>query len=125
MSFTKKNVSHLEKETLSNKNYRKVIYTVPNQMQLVIMSIPKNKDIHREVHPKTTQFIRIEKGTALATIGSKRKRQYTLTDGDSIIIPPNTFHRVQNVGKNPLKLYTIYTPPEHKPGLVQKRRPKK
>ncbi|HMP28365.1 MAG TPA: cupin domain-containing protein [Saprospiraceae bacterium] len=110
--------SHLniENETLKNTDYRRVIYTVPKNMQLVLMSIPKGKDIPSEIHPHTTQFIRIEKGLGIATIDGK---EYGLGDGIELIIPPGFKHRIQNVGKTPLKLYTIYTPPEHRAGLVQ------
>lgn len=114
---------NIEKKSISNKAYRKVIETTP-QMQLVLMSIPVGSDIHMEKHKKTTQFIRIEKGTGQAIImKGKTKKRYTLKDGDSIVIHPNTYHQIKNKGKTPLKLYALYSPPEHKPNLVQKNRP--
>jgi mannose-6-phosphate isomerase-like protein (cupin superfamily) len=110
----------IEKETIKNRDYRRVIYTVPKSMQLVLMSISRGQDIPTEIHPHTTQFIRIEKGLGIATIDGK---EYALGDGVAITIPPGAKHRIQSVGKTPLKLYTIYTPPEHKPGLTQRNRP--
>jgi mannose-6-phosphate isomerase-like protein (cupin superfamily) len=111
---------NIEKKTISNKNYRKVLYTT-DQTQLVVMNIPVSGDIPSEVHPKTTQFIRIEKGSGQITVGSKK---YSVLDGDSVIIPANTRHYVKNTHKSaPLLLYTIYSPPEHPPGLVQKTSP--
>ena len=113
----------VEKKTISNKAYRKVIHTTP-QMQLVLMSIPVGSDIHMEKHKNTTQFIRIEKGKAQGiTIKNGKKYKYSLKDGDSVTVSPNTYHQIVNKGKTPLKLYTLYSPPEHKPNLVQKNRP--
>lgn len=109
--------NNIKREVSLNKNYRNVVYTVPDSMQLVLMNIPVNQGIPSEIHPHTTQLIRIEKGTALITI---RKTKYQLETNDTIIIPPNTKHRVENIGNTTLKLSTIYTHPEHKDGLIQK-----
>ena len=110
---------NIEKDTLRNNYYRKVEYSVDGKMQLVLMSIPPKQDIHTEIHHDTAQFIRIEKGLGIATINGKH---YGLSDGTSIIVPPHAEHRIENVGNAPLKLYTIYSKPEHKPKLVQKTR---
>lgn len=107
---------NIENATMENTDYRRIIYTVPNSFQLVLMSIPAGGNIHMEKHSKTTQFIRVEKGLGLAEIDG---RYYALGEGVSITIPPNTYHYIENVGKKPLKLYTIYTPPEHPPNLVE------
>lgn len=107
----------LEKATLTNKNYRKVLQTTKN-MQLVLMCIVD--EIPEETHPHTSQFIRVEKGVAKVTIDGQVKK---LKDGDACIVPPGAKHRVQNAGPEELKLYTIYTPPEHADGLIQKKRP--
>lgn len=109
---------NIEKKTLNNSNYRKVLFTTP-QMQLVVMNIKKNQDIPKEKHSKTTQFIRIEKGDAMVEIGNSK---YYLKDNDSIIIPAGTWHYVKNTGTTTLKLYTIYSPPEHPDGLTQKNK---
>lgn len=110
---------NIEKDTITNSYYRDVEYTVDGKMQLVLMSIPPNQDIHMETHPDTAQFIRVEKGLGIATING---RYYGLSDGHAIIIPPRTPHRIETVGKTPLKLYTIYSKPEHKNNLIQKTR---
>ncbi len=109
----------LEVNTIKNTNYRKVIETTKN-MQLVLMSLKPLEDIPEEVHSKTTQFIRVEKGEILTVVDKVRK---IIKAGQSIIIPPGSVHYVQATGKQPAKLYTIYTPPEHKPDLLQKVKP--
>jgi mannose-6-phosphate isomerase-like protein (cupin superfamily) len=111
----------IEKKTLSNNNYRKVFHTT-KQQQLVVMSLPVGDDIPIEKHPHTTQFIRIEQGIAQAIVDGKK---YRLIDGDVIIIPQNTEHYIKNIGSNTLKLYTIYSPPEHPVNTVQKKNPKR
>lgn len=111
---------NIEKATLNNKNYRKVINTTPNQ-QLVLMSLKPNVEIGMEKHQKTTQFIRIESGKGLAIINGKKIK---LQDGSIVVIPPNTLHNIINTSKTKrLQLYTIYSPPEHKDGLIQKDKP--
>ncbi len=121
---------NIEKETIKNTDYRRVLYTVPKSMQLVLMSIPPKQNIHNEVHSHTSQFIKVESGLGIISVSQKRnaskseKKNYALGSGVSVIIPPGTWHKIESVGKTPLKLYTIYTPPEHRPGLIQKNRPK-
>lgn len=95
--------------TLENIYYRRVLSTTPTQ-QLVVMSLNPKEEIGLEVHPYITQFIRIEQGKALAVMDDTF---YELEDDDVIVIPPNTLHNIANVGKNKLKLYTIYSPPNH------------
>lgn len=104
----------LEKQTIKNKNYRKVIFTT-KQLQLVLMSLDKGQYIKRETHSKTTQFIRVEKGKAIVSLG---KRRYILKAGDAIVIPSKTSHELKAISK--LKLYSIYSPPEHPRNLIQK-----
>ncbi len=108
----------IEKKTLANRNYRNVIYT-NEVMQMVLMSLEENEDIPFETHDGS-QFIRVEKGVASVILNKKR---YTLRDGDSIIIDPGTRHYVKNIGNDVLKLYSIYTPPEHPKGTVHRRQP--
>jgi len=120
-------VVNIEDETLNNKNYRKVLYTSSNLkgMQLVVMNLKPEEEIGMEKHPSTDQFIRVEKGEATVIIGKIKKELYTLKDTDAIVIPANTWHNVINVSHTRnLKMYTIYTPPEHDPGTVQKIKPK-
>jgi len=101
---------NIEKLTINNNYYRKVLHTTP-QMQLVLMSIPTNEEIGAETHSYTTQFIRVESGKGVAYINKKR---YNLRDGDSIVIPAGSNHNI--ISTDNLKLYTIYSPPEHKQG---------
>lgn len=112
---------NIEKETLKNNNYRKVLYTNKYQ-QLVVMSIQKGEFIPWEIH-NGSQFFRIEsgKGTAKIKIGKDKYKNVQLKDGQSLIVPPNTKHLIKNTGIDPLKLYTIYSPPQHKDGIVQRR----
>jgi mannose-6-phosphate isomerase-like protein (cupin superfamily) len=86
-------------------------------MQLVLMSLKPDEDIPEETHANTTQFIRVEEGTASVIVNDRKNK---LLPGDSIIIPPGTKHYVKNISESDLKLYTIYSPPEHKEGLTQK-----
>jgi mannose-6-phosphate isomerase-like protein (cupin superfamily) len=108
--------TNIKRKVIENNDYRRVLYTVPKSFQLVCMSIPIGDNIHAEKHQKTTQFIVIEKGLGIATVNNKH---YALGEGVSITIPPNVVHKIENVGDKPLKLYTIYTPPEHPDGLIQ------
>lgn len=105
---------NIEKQTLANKYYRKVLFTT-NQMQLVLMNIPTGTEIGEEIHHHITQFIRIEQGTGVAYLNNKR---FNLKDGDAIIIPAGMKHNIRST--NDLKLYTIYSPPEHHPNTLDK-----
>lgn len=110
---------NLEKKTISNKFYRKVIYTDKN-IQLVFMSLEPSEFIPREKHKNITQFIRVEEGKIISKIGNK---VYHLEDGDMIIIPPNTWHEITQIGNKPVKLYSIYSPPEHSPNKINWNQP--
>jgi mannose-6-phosphate isomerase-like protein (cupin superfamily) len=100
----------LEQLTIDNTNYRKVLRTTPN-MQLVLMSLLPGEEIGEEIHPYTTQFIRVEQGQAIAIVDNKK---YNMKDGDSIMIPLGIKHNIINPSRTAhLKLYTIYSPPEH------------
>lgn len=112
-------IDNLEQLTVSNTNYREVVHTTKN-MQLVLMSIPYKEEIGTETHSDTTQFIKIEKGNGYVVIKNKT---FDVSAGDSIVIPPKTKHNVVSLSKNGLKLYTIYSPPEHKRWLIQKTKP--
>lgn len=107
---------------LKNKNYRKVIYTSPedssSNVQVVLMNLEKGEDIEMEVHGDTTQIIYIVQGNGIALVDGKRK---ILRPGSMLIIEEGSKHYVKNTGKIPLKLHTVYSPAEHKRGKVQKR----
>jgi len=109
---------NIETLTIQNKNYRKVLYTVPGKIQLVLMTLKPGENIGTEVHPRTAQFIRVESGTGQAIIG---RRKYRLKDGIAVIVPPGRRHNIINTSTTkPLTLYTLYSPPEHKSGTVEK-----
>lgn len=107
---------NIEKATIDNKYYRRVLYTT-RQNQIVLMNIPPGEDIPLETHHNISQFIRIEEGEGLAHIGSKTHK---LHDGMAIDIPSSVPHQIINTSATKeLKLYTIYSPPEHPDGLIQ------
>lgn len=109
--------ANIEKKTLENENYRQVEYTVPKSMQLVLMTLKPQEDIGAEVHPETTQFIRVESGQGRAIIDD---HVYDLVDGSVVIVPPGSRHNIMNTSDRDLKLYTLYSPPEHAQGLIEK-----
>jgi mannose-6-phosphate isomerase-like protein (cupin superfamily) len=107
---------NIEKASIKNNNYRKVIYTDTNQ-QIVLMSLNKGEYIHKEKH-NGTQFFRVESGKGVAIIDGKKIQ---LKDGISISVPKNIYHEIINTSDQKLKLYTIYSPPQHKPNEINKR----
>lgn len=116
--------THIEKETLNNNNFRKVIYT--GNMQLVLMSLKPLEEIGSEIHHNVEQFFRIEQGNGIAEVNIDNKtKKYILKDGDVIIIPKNTYHNIKNTSNtNDLKLYTLYSPPNHPPNRIDKTKPR-
>jgi len=110
---------NIEEATIQNKNYREVIFSSPN-LQLVFMSLNPGEEIGEEIHPYITQFIRIEKGKGIAEIENKH---FELYDGVAIIIPLNSRHNIINTSKyKDLKLYTIYSPPNHPYNRLEKNK---
>lgn len=107
---------NIERLTLENASYRKVISTNAYS-QLVLMSLEEEEQIPVETHPYTSQFIRVEQGLARVTIGGVSR---IVNAGDAVLIPPNTPHQVENYSNLTLKLYTIYSPPQHAHDLNQK-----
>lgn len=109
--------SNIEKDTLANKDFRRVLYT-GKYSQLVLMSLKPGEEIGEEVHKTVDQFFRFEKGEGVVLIdGVKHK----VTDGDAVLVPAGAKHNVVNTSKKTeLKLYTIYSPPEHQDGIVRK-----
>jgi mannose-6-phosphate isomerase-like protein (cupin superfamily) len=108
----------IEKLTLENTYFRQVLFTGPHS-QLVLMCLQPGEDIGNEVHPKVDQFFRIEQGKARFVFDEKRER--AAGDGDAVVVPAGTFHNVINASQTALlKLYTIYSPPNHPAGTVHK-----
>jgi len=104
---------NIEQESLDNEAFRKVLYT-SSYMQLVVMSLPAGGDIGEETHG-LDQFIRVEAGKGKAVLNGE---EYELGDGFAVVIPAGTLHNIVNLSDTPLKLYSIYSPPHHKDGVV-------
>ncbi len=110
-------VANIEKKTLENKYFREVLFTAPHS-QLVLMSIVPGDDIGMETHKNVDQFFRIEKGIGKAVLDGK---EYDLEDGSAVVIPAGTEHNIINKSQSePLKVYTIYSPPNHPDGTIHK-----
>jgi mannose-6-phosphate isomerase-like protein (cupin superfamily) len=108
----------IEKIAVRNDNFRQVLYT-GKHAQLVVMSLPPGEEIGREIHADVDQFFRVEEGTARFVFGTKEER--LAHAGDAVMVPAGTFHNVLNASSSkPLKLYTIYSPPQHPDGTVQR-----
>lgn len=109
--------SNIEKDTLSNSNFRRVLYTGKHS-QLVLMTLRPGEEIGEEVHKTVDQFFRFEKGEGIVSIDGIKQN---IADGDAVIVPAGARHNVMNSSKTTeLKLYTIYSPPEHQDGTVRK-----
>ena len=110
-------VIDIEKKTLENEHFREVLFTAPNS-QLVVMSLRPGEEIGLETHDGIDQFIRVEAGTGKAILNGEEK---PLADGTAVVIPAGTEHNVVNTSQSEaLKLYTIYSPPEHADGTIHK-----
>lgn len=108
---------NIEEKTLKNDNFREVLYTGPNS-QLVVMTLQPGDEIGLEKHETHDQFIRVEEGEGYAVLDGEK---HALADGVAVVIPAGTQHNVVNTSKSePLRLYTIYTPPEHPDGTINK-----
>lgn len=109
-------VINIEEKTLENNYFREVLFTT-NKSQLVVMALKPGEDIGMEVHPEHDQFIRIEAGTGKAIMNGE---EHEIKDGSAIVIPAGAQHNIINTSEIVMKLYTIYTPPEHKAGTIHK-----
>jgi mannose-6-phosphate isomerase-like protein (cupin superfamily) len=109
-------ISDIEKRTVENGDFRRVLYTGKN-LQLVLMAIPPGGEIGEEVHDDGDQFLRIESGKGEVLIDGKTT---PVEDDFAIVVPAGARHNVRNTGKEPLKLYTVYAPPEHVDGTVHR-----
>lgn len=109
--------ANIEKKTLENKNFRKVLYT-GEHCQLVLMTLKPKEEIGLETHTENDQFFRFEEGEGKCIIDG---HEYKVGDGSAIIVPSGAKHNVINTSsKKELKMYTIYAPPHHKDGIVRK-----
>lgn len=108
---------NIEERSLENNYFREVLYTAPHS-QLVVMTLQVGEDIGQETHDEHDQFIRVEAGQAEAILDGER---HALSDGSALVIPAGTAHNVFNTSPDtPLRLYTIYSPPEHPDGTINR-----
>lgn len=108
---------NIEQDTLANSDFRRVLYT-GRHSQLVLMSLQPKEEIGLETHPENDQFLRFEGGSGVVIVNDNR---YEVVDGDAVIVPAGASHNVINLSESEaLKIYTIYSPPHHKDGTVQK-----
>lgn len=105
----------IEARTRDNTDFRHVLYT-GSHMQLVLMTLQPGEDIGMEVHEDNDQFFRFEEGEGNVVINDS---EYSVGDGDVIIVPAGSQHNIINTGEGMLKLYTIYAPAHHKDGIVR------
>ena len=109
-------VGPIESETLNNTYFRKVLFT-GKHAQLVVMSLQPGEEIGKEVHPNVDQFFRVEQGEA--TFVFNEAEEHLVRDAEAVVVPAGIHHNVINASKTtPLKLYTIYSPPNHPDGTV-------
>lgn len=109
-------VTNIEHDTLENEDYRRVLHT-GRYTQLVLMTLRPGEEIGLETHSGHDQFIRVESGSGYAELDGKR---HPLSDGSAVVIPSGAKHNVVNTSKTEaLRLYTLYSPPEHPDGTVQ------
>ena len=108
--------TNIEKDTLENENFRKVLYTSKHS-QLVLMSLKPNEDIGMEVHLENDQFFRFEEGQGKCIIDGN---EYEVGDGIAVVVPAGANHNIINTSdKEELKMYTIYSPAHHKAGIIR------
>lgn len=115
-------VDNIEKLTLDNDTFRTVVYTGKHS-QLTVMSVPPGGEIGWEAHGHLDQFLRIEQGTGRLDLGTSEDtvdESHEVEDDWAFIIPAGTWHNVVNTGDDALKVYSIYSPPEHPDGTVHR-----
>ncbi|MCE9557542.1 MAG: cupin domain-containing protein [Armatimonadetes bacterium] len=110
-------IKNIESLAIKNQNFREVVYTAKN-CQLVLMSLKPAEEIGMEVH-QLDQFFRVEAGEGEATLDGVTTE---ISEGIAILVPAGTKHNIVNTGDEPLKLYTLYSPPNHRDGTVHATR---
>lgn len=111
-------VDDIEKLTKENSNFREVLFTGKNS-QLVVMSLKPGEDIGLEVHDDVDQFFRVEEGRGEVLIDGKTQ---VIEDDFAVVVPAGSEHNITNTGSSDLKLYTIYSPPNHPDGTIHETR---
>src|SRR5688572_12081567 len=113
-------VGSIETQTLKNSHFRRVLFT-GKHAQLVVMCLQPGEEIGNEMHPEVDQFFRIEQGEA--TFVLNEKEEHLVRDGDAVVVPAGTYHNIRNSSKTtPLRLFTIYSPPNHPVGTLHETR---
>jgi mannose-6-phosphate isomerase-like protein (cupin superfamily) len=113
----KKYIDNIEKTTLENSYFRQVLFT-GEHCQLVVMSLLPGEDIGMEVHPNVDQFFRFESGNGKVIINGEES---AVGDGSAVVVTAGSEHNIINTSsEKPLKLYTIYSPPNHPDGTIHK-----
>ncbi len=115
-------VDDIERVTLDNTDFRRVLFT-GSHAQLTVMRLGPGEEIGLEMHPDLDQFLRLEQGSARATLGRSKDEvdeTHDVQDDWAIIVPGGTWHNVINTGDDDVKLYSIYSPPEHPDGTVHR-----
>jgi len=113
-------VVNIDRVTKQNNTFRTALWT-GSHLQLTLMSIPAGGEIGLEAHPYLDQFLRLEDGCGIVKMGNSQDRlnyQKNVCDGYSIFVPAGTWHNLINTGNRPIKLYSIYAPPQHPHGTV-------
>ncbi len=108
-------VENIERLSVENEDFRRVLYT-DARLQLVVMALKPGEDIEEEVH-ELDQFIRVEKGSGKAVLEGV---EHILSEGSAVVVSQGMRHNIMNTGAESLKLYTLYTPPNHKDGTTHK-----
>ena len=115
-------VGNIEEATLGNETFRTVLHT-GEHLQMTVMRLLPGEEIGREAHPDLDQFIRVEQGEARVEFGATEDvidETHDVADDWAVIIPAGVWHNVVNTGSSDLKLYSLYTPPEHPPETVHR-----
>jgi len=109
-------IADIEHRAEQNDYFRRVLYTGAN-LQLVVMSLQPGEDIGEEIHDRTDQFFRVEEGKGEIVMDGRETR---IESDMAILVPAGTKHNIRNTGHKPLKLYTLYAPPQHEDGVVHR-----
>lgn len=115
-------VINIEEATRQNNNFRTALWT-GQHLQITLMKINVGESIGLESHPNLDQFIRIEQGVGLVQMGDNKNNlnyERTVYDNYAIVIPAGKWHNLTNIGDVPIKLYSIYAPPNHPKGTVHR-----
>lgn len=109
-------IGDIEEQTEANRDFRRVVFTGP-RMQLVLMALQPGEEIGGEVHVSTDQFFRVEEGKGTIWMDGE---QAAIESDMAIVVPAGVRHNIKNTGHKPLKLYTLYAPPQHADGTVHR-----